>query len=184
MPRSMPRRLPILACALALAALTGLTACNDEKQGVDEPAREGLAIEMNGVNYNVFITRELNPKITPDNAYVSTQAPPGQALYGVFIQVCNPSKEDRRLTASNFVVRDNQDNSFYPKALPSDNQFAYAPKTLDPEECIPEAGSVAQLGPTAATMLLFQLPLENTENRPLELEISQGGEKRTFTLDI
>jgi hypothetical protein len=179
----MPRRLPILACALALAALPGLTACNDKEQGVDEPAREGLAIELKGVDYNVFITRQLNPKITPDNAYVSNEAPPGQALYGVFVQTCNVSK-DSRLTASNFVVRDNQDNTFYPKALPADNQFAYAAKTLDPEECIPEAGSVAQLGPTAASMLLFQLPLENTENRPLELEISQGGEKRTFTLDI
>jgi hypothetical protein len=183
MPRSMPRRLPILACALALGALPGLAACNDEKQGIDEPAREGLAIGMNGVNYNVFITRELNTKITPDDAYVSREAPPGQALYGVFIQVCNVSK-DRRPTASNFVVRDNQDNTFYPEALPSDNQFAYNAKTLDPEECIPEVGSVAQLGPTAASMLLFQLPLENTENRPLELEISQGSEKRTFTLDI
>jgi hypothetical protein len=183
MPRSMPRRLPILACALALAALPGLTACNDEEQGVDEPAREGLAIEMNDIAYNVFITRQLNPKITPDNAYVSNEAPPGQALYGVFVQVCNHS-DSAHPTASNFVIRDNQDNTFYPKALPADNQFAYEPRTLDPKECNPEAGSVAQLGPTAATMLLFQLPLENTENRPLELEISQNGEKRTFTLDI
>jgi hypothetical protein len=33
-------------------------------------------------------------------------------------------------------------------------------------------------------MLLFQFPLENTENRPLELEIEQDGEKRTFELEI
>ena len=46
-----------------------------------------------------------------------------------------------------------------------------------PNECIPEAGSVAQLGPTAGSMLLFRLPLENTENRPLELEI-EGPERR------
>lgn len=179
----MPRRLPIFACALALAALPGLTACNDTKQGIDEPAREGLAIELGGVDYNVFITRELNPKITPDKAYVTGEAPPGQALYGVFLQVCNVSK-DARATASDFTVRDNQDNTFHPESLPPDNQFAYAPKTLDPKECIPEVGSVAQLGPTAGSMLLFQLPLDNTENRPLELEINQGGEKRTFTLDI
>jgi hypothetical protein len=183
MPRSMPRRLPILACALALAVLPGLTACNDTKQGIDEPAREGLAIEMEGVNYNVFITRELNTKITPDKAYVTKEAPPGQSLYGVFIQVCNVS-DDARPTASNFVIRDNQDHTFYPKSLPTSNAFAYNPKTLAPKECIPEVGSVAQLGPTAASMLLFQLPLENTENRPLELEITQGSEKRTFTLDI
>ena len=183
MPRAMPRRLPILACALALAALPGLTACNDTKQGIDEPAREGLAIEMGGVTYNVFITRELNPKITPDKAYVTDEAPPGESLYGVFLQACNVSKHPEG-TAAEFTIRDNQNNKFHPEPLPTDNQFAYQPQTLDPKECIPEVGSVAQLGPTAGSMLLFKLPLDNTENRPLELEIEHNGEKRTFTLDI
>jgi hypothetical protein len=185
MPRSMPRRrLPIAACIVALAAPLALGACgNSDEQGIDEPAREGLAIEMGGVDYTVFITRELNPKITPDSAYVTDEAPPGQALYGIFLKTCNISK-DPRTPASDFSVKDNQGNTFQPESLPSDNQFAYIPRTLDPEECIPEAGSVAQLGPTAASMLLFKFPLENTENRPLELTIQQGGEKRRFTLDI
>ena len=169
MPRSMLRRLPIVACALALAAPLGLVACGSDEQGIDEPANEGLAIELGGVDYTVFITRELNPKITPDNAYVTDEAPPGEALYGVFLRACNVS-DDQRAVASEFIVKD--------------NQFAYIPRTLDPEECIPEAGSVAQLGPTAGSMLLFKFPLENTENRPLELEIEKDGEKRTFELDI
>jgi hypothetical protein len=63
--------------------------------------------------------------------------------------------------------------------------IAYEPGELDPEECIPEAGSLAQLGPEAASMLLFRLPLEITENRPLELEIEgEGDEHLTFELDI
>ena len=53
----MPRRLTILACALAVAAPLGLVACGDEHPGIDEPAREGLAIELGGVDYTVFITR-------------------------------------------------------------------------------------------------------------------------------
>jgi hypothetical protein len=184
MPRSMLRRLPIVACLVALAAPAALGACGgSDEQGIDEPASEGLAIELGGVDYTVFITRELNPKITPDSAYVTDEAPPGEALYGVFLRACNVSK-DRRATASDFTVHDNQNNSFQPESLPEDNQFAYNARTLDPEECIPEAGSVAQLGPTAGSMLLFKLPLENTENRPLELEIEQNGEKRTFELDI
>ena len=179
----MPRRLTILACALAVAAPLGLVACGDEHPGIDEPAREGLAIELGGVDYTVFITRELNPKITPDDAYVSEEAPPGEALYGIFLRACNVS-DDQRDVASEFTVTDNQENTFEPEPLPADNQFAYTPRTLDPKECIPEAGSVAQLGPTAGSMLLFKFPLENTENRPLELEIEQNGEKRTFELDI
>ena len=183
MPRSMLRRLPIAACVVALAAPLGFVACGSEELGIDEPASEGLAIELGGVDYTVFITRELNPDITPDNAYVTTEAPPGEALYGVFMKTCNVSK-DPRSTATTFTVRDNQNNTFEPEPLPEDNHFAYTARTLDPQECIPEAGSVAQLGPTAASMLLFKLPLQNTENRPLELEIEHNGEKRTFTLDI
>ncbi len=183
MPRSMLRRLPIAACVLALAAPLALAACGDEEPGIDEPAREGLAIEMEGVSYNVFITRELNPAITPDKAYVTDEAPPGEALYGIFVKVCNVTDEQQE-TASEFTVTDNQENSFEPEPLPEDNHFAYLPATLDPKECIPEAGSVAQLGPTAGSMLLFKFPLQNTENRPLELEIEHNGEKRTFELDI
>ena len=69
MPARMPRRLLMLLCLTALAA--GPAACgnSDVKQGVDEPAREGLALELDGVDYNVFITRQLNTKITPDKAY-------------------------------------------------------------------------------------------------------------------
>ena len=58
-------------------------------------------------------------------------------------------------------------------------------RELMPDECIPKAGSVAQLGPSAGSMLLFRLPLENTENRPLELELQgQGEDHLTFKLDI
>ena len=177
----MLRRLALTGCLLAVAG--GLVACGEDEPGVDEPAREGLAIELDGVDYNVFITRQLNAEITPDDAYISEEAPPGQTLYGVFIEVCNNSDEEHT-PSDQFVILDNQNNRFEPKELPADNQFAYHPRELAPKECIPEAGSVAQLGPTAGSMLLFQFPLENTENRPLELEIEQDGEKRTFELDI
>ena len=182
---SLARTTAAVACALALAG--GLVACGNEKeQGVEEPAREGLALELDGVDYNVFITRELNPDIPPDNAYFKGPAPgKGQTLYGVFIQACNSSSDGpARQTANEFEIVDNQGNKFEPTELPEDNDFAYHPGMLSPKECIPEAGSVAQLGPTAGSMLLFKFPLENTENRPLELTIEQAGEKRTFTLDI
>jgi hypothetical protein len=174
----------VLASLLVLAACGGLAACGDEEPGVDEPAREGLALELEGVDYNVFITRQLNPRVPPDGAYVSEEAPAGETLYGVFIQACNHSDEPHE-TVSEFVVKDNQENEFEPEELPEDNAFAYSARTLNPDECIPEAGSVAQLGPSAGSMLLFQLPLEVTENRPLELEMEgESGETLTFDLDI
>jgi len=176
------RRLALAACVLGLSV--GVAACGDDEPGVDEPAREGLALDLDGVDYNVFITRQLNPEIPPDDTYYTGPEPaPDETLFGVFIQACNNSDEARQTTDS-FTIVDNQGNEFEPEQLEAGEVIAYEPGELDPKECIPEAGSVAQLGPTAGSMLLFQFPLENTENRPLELEIEQDGEKRTFELDI
>jgi hypothetical protein len=176
------RRLALAACVLGLSV--GVAACGDEP-GVDEPAREGLALDLDGVDYNVFITRQLNPEIPPDdNYYTGPEPAPDETLYGVFIQACNNSEEPRE-TADSFTVVDNQGNEFEPEQLDAGEVIAYEPGELDPEECIPEAGSLAQLGPEAASMLLFRLPLEITENRPLELEIEgEGDEHLTFELDI
>ena len=186
MPARMPRRLLMLLCLLALAA--GAASCGeaDEEQGVDEAAREGLALELDGVEYNVFITRQLNTRIPPDDAYVDegTEPDPGETFYGVFLQACNRS-DDAHQTVDDFKIVDNQGNEFEPEELPEDNKFAYHPRELLPDECIPETGGVAQLGPSAGAMLLFRLPLANTEYRPLELEVQGAGDDRlTFLLDI
>lgn len=176
----------IAAAGAAAAALVPvLAACGVEDQGVEEPAREGLAIDIGGINYNVFITRQLNLAIPPDKAYYKgPPARPGNALYGVFLQACNISEDEDRVTTDDFKVEDNQGNEFEPIELPDDNAFAYRSVKLQGEECIPEEGSVAQLGPTAGSMLLFDFPLENTENRPLELVVTGGGETKRFELDL
>jgi hypothetical protein len=185
------RKTTVAACAVGLAAAAPFAGCGkaDEKQGVDEPAREGLSLPLGGVEYNVFITRELNLKIPPDDAYYKGPEPPeGQTLYGVFLQTCNKGSRPRQ-TADRFVVVDNQGNRFKPTALPADNAFGYHPRVLPANECIPQAGSVAQQGPTAGSMLLFKLPLANTENRPLELEIESpfdvaGGKREKLTVEL
>ena len=185
----LPRLVAIAACA---ACLIALGSCSNKKPedelGKDEAVREGLALDLDGVAYNVFITRELNFKITPDQAYYRGPGPKkGETFYGVFLEVCNSSEPEKpRQTARHFTIRDNQGTEFEPIPLPKDNQFAYNPEVLAPEECIPHAGSVADQGPTGGSLLLFKLPLAATENRPLELEI-QGAlptEKRQVELDI
>jgi hypothetical protein len=166
------RRSTLAVCALALAASVGLSACESGAEKVRNGAeREGLAFPVGGIQYNVFITRELNLRVTPDKAYYKGPEPGrGQLLYGIFLQACNKSERTEQ-TASQFTVTDNQGNKFEPIELPKDDAFAYRQVTLKPDQCIPEAGSVAQLGPTAGSMLLFKFPLPITENRPLELEI-------------
>lgn len=175
-------RRPVIAVACG-AALAG---CGEEP-GVEEPAREGLAIEIGGIDYDVGTTRQLNLAITPDKAfYDGPPAKPGHALYGVFVEACNVSEEPLT-TTSDFVVEDNQGNEFEPIELPEDNPFAYQATELAPETCMPEDGSVAQQGPISASMVLFDFPIESTENRPLELTITPpagGGESKTIELDL
>jgi hypothetical protein len=164
-----------LAGAVAALVAIGAAGCGGTKtgeQGLDEPAREGLAINVGGVAYDVFITRELNLKIPPDKAFYPGPLPkPGFSYYGVFLQACNNGKRPRQ-TVREFTVKDNQDDEFKPIPLPASNAFAYTSRKLDPSECVPEAGSVAQQGPTGGSMLLFEFPLTATENRPLELELT------------
>ena len=186
------RRHTLTACALSLALAFGAVACGapEEEIGVEEPAREGLAVDIGGLHYNVFITRQLNLAITPDKAYYEgLPAAPGDALYGIFIQVCNLGDEPIE-SADEFLVTDNQGNEFEPIELSEENAFAYLPRELARDECIPQDGSVAQLGPTGGSMLLYDFPLENTENRPLELEITSRAtaehepETKRFELDL
>lgn len=186
-----PERLKstLAGCAIALV-LGGVPAgCGDHEPGVEEPAREGLAIDVAGIEYNVFLTRQLNLAITPDQAYYDgPPVEPGNDLFGVFIEACNPEDSGRTLSpTTDFVAEDNQGNEFTPVELPEDNEFAYRARELAPGDCLPEEGSVAQQGPTAGVMLLFELPLETTENRPLELTITGpagSGDSKKVELDL
>lgn len=243
MARRPAHRAALLASA-ALIALSGCGGADDEgtggerAQGGTEAHREGLALELGGLKYNVFITRQLNLALPEDRAYYDGEPEqPGQALYGVFLQVCNEGDEPRE-AASEFKIVDSQGEEFEPIPLPATNAFAYPlpheegeepageapgpaeesegdsaqeadgdeaaraqertedegprvqgpppanPLEIEPAACIPLTGSVAQLGPTAGSMLLFDLPRDNTENRPLELEIEHGSESLAFELDF
>lgn len=159
-----------LACALALVPAVAATGCGPE----EEAHREGLAIELEGITYNVFITRQLNLMDVEDRGYAKLPpAPPETTYYGVFLEACNVSDEALE-TAADFRVVDTQENVFEPVDLEPDNAFAYRPQLLQPEECLPETGSLASQGPTGGALLVFEIPLESAENRPLELEIFDG----------
>jgi len=173
-------------CVAAVVCVAVLAGCGEDP-GVDEPAREGLTIDIGGIDYDVGITRQLNLAIPPDEAYYDgPPAKPGHGLYGVFIEACNPGEEPLTST-DDFVVEDSQGNEYEPIELPEDNPFAYQATQLAKDDCVPEQGSVAQQGPISASMVLFDFPLEATENRPLELIITPpagGGEPKTIELDL
>jgi hypothetical protein len=190
---------------LALAALTlALSGCSLSKEAgtveaETEPVikggglgaasegafREGLAIELGGLDYKVFITRQLNPRDAEDIEFQIPSAKPGTLSYGVFLQVCNPAEEgEPKMSADEFEVKDAEDGKYKPVPLGRGNIFAYRPVRLPPGRCTPDERSASSYAPTGGKMLLFELPVDTAERRPVELEIAGPGGPLAFELDL
>jgi hypothetical protein len=176
----------ILACAAIALAGAG---CGKHKEG--EPIREGIGVEVAGVKYNVYITRQINTHLASDRGFYRGPEPkPGFTHYGVFIKVCNEEEGFKRpIEADEFKVKDSQGGEYEPLELEPDNVFAYRARRLSRRACVPEAGSPAATGPTGGALLVFEFPVQTLENRPLELEIeatNENGEleKEAVELDL
>jgi hypothetical protein len=175
MPRRMnlaaPRKAALACLLIGLVALTG---CKNTRE--NDAGREGLPEDIGHIDYNVFITRELNLRDTEDSGYYQgPEAPPGFALYGVFLQACNEANSGKGphwMSASNFQVEDTQGNKFRPLPMPASNIWAYKAKPIKQQNCIPQKGSLTASGPTNGSLLIFKIPLSSLENRPLDLRIT------------
>jgi hypothetical protein len=188
--RMSPRqKLALLVCMLT--GLLGLVGCENTRE--NNAGREGLPESVGHLEYNVYITRELNLQDVEDKGYYDgPEAPPGFALYGVWLTVCNPSSEvatPHWTASSRFTIESTQGEKFHPLALPPDNVFAYRAHPLKHGACIPEPGSLAAAGPTNGALLIFKLPLDALENRPLDLIIEsppleEGRDEGRIELDI
>src|SRR4051794_5468387 len=167
---SLPRRAAVvLIAAVALAA--GLAGCGGKFDRNE--VREGLTIQLGKVDYTVYMTRELNLAVPPDDA-VAAGAPPlakDSAFYGVFLEACNNTAETLPATEG-FKITDSVGNEYEPIPLPKTNVFAYRAKALRAGRCVPEVGSPADSGQVSGAMLLFLLPIVSIENRPVLLEIA------------
>jgi hypothetical protein len=159
---------------MCVSAVLLLSGCGSNPRE-NNAGREGLPEKIGKLEYNVYITRELNLRDVEDSGYYTgAEAPPGFALYGVFLTACNPatSSSTPSIPASgDFTIVDTQGNRFKPVPLPVTNIFAYHARSLKHRACIPKAGSLASSGPTNGSLLIFKLPLATLENRPLDLEI-------------
>jgi predicted small secreted protein len=169
--RSKSAALVGAVAALAAAVLAGCGSNTRENHA----GREGLPEKVGQIEYNVYITRELNLRDVEDSGYYKgAEAPPGFALYGVFLTACNPGDSGSNPgipAASEFAIVDTLGNRFKPLPLPLTNDFAYHARPLKHKTCIPKAGSLASSLPTNGSLLIFKLPLTTLENRPLDLEI-------------
>lgn len=187
-----------LVASLATGLVVALAGCGeggDDRAFVPgETTREGIAVPLDGVDYEVFITRELNAFDPEDRQYLQarTPAPPGTGYYGVFLRACALEDVEQAVDTSRRIkVVDIRGKEYRPLPLSPENVFAYRSEPLRPGECQPNQASATSFGPTGGVMLLFLIPFVNTENRPFELLIEgepsapgQAPRVAAFELDL
>lgn len=174
---------PILACLLLAALAVTVSACgwsNDSSH-----ANEGESLRLGELKYIVTFSRYLNPNDTEDAAYLegAPEAKEGESYFGIFFEIQNESDETQKLP-STLTIEDADGNEY--GQIGTESIFAL-PKSgeVEAEEQIPVLDSPAQQGPIEGSVVVFLLPEEASENRPLTLLIATPeGERGEVTLDL
>jgi len=171
----------LAAISVAAVAALGVGGCGEEES---LEVAEGEPVELGDLSYNVAITRFLNPADSEDAAYLEGEPdpPPGEQYFGVFMRVANEGDEAARVSSA-FKILDTREGSY--SSISADNGYALAPGSeVLPDQELPAPDTPAANGPIDGAMVLFLLPDEVTENRPLEFEIPSAAGTGVIELDI
>jgi hypothetical protein len=186
----MPRPLRIVLATALVALAAG---CGGGTGVVTTAETEGLYLDINGLKYQIEMSRYINPADVEDQEYL-VGLPPGteepaedETWFGVWVRVENTSEDETRPAANRWEIHDTQDNVYRPIPVdPEINPFIYEAVDVPPKTVLPLATSAAGQGPTQGLLLLFKLKVDSLQNRPLELRFSNGGggQEGTYDLDV
>ena len=191
----MPRAARLLLLALTAIAALVLAGCgNKEQEGETIVAEtEGIYVSVDGLTYQVQLSRILNPADLEDASFLRGTAEgvaPGkdEVWFGIFMRVQNESKSETFETADTFEMEDTSGLTFEPLNLDErSNVFAYKPGPLRPGGVVPALTSPSWDNSIQGALLLYKVKVESLYNRPVELHISNsasGGRTATVDLDI
>jgi len=177
------RIVPTLLAALVLGVFAvSFSACGYENESKD--VVEGEVVKLGELKYQAIFSRFLNVNDNEDSAYLVGQPPAqkGSSYFGVFLEVQNKSEETQTL-ADSFRIED-ADHQTY-DAIPSESLYAFpAGGKVESQEPIPTPDSTPQQGSIEGSLVLFELPSEASENRPLTLFIAGPDGPAEITLDL
>lgn len=169
------RRRPLVVTICALAALAG--GCGNKEAETVVADTEGIWLDVGELDYHIQGSRQLNPYQVPDDRFL-TGLPEGygapdaeQTWFAVFLRIENKT-DAAAPSAEEFEIEDTLGTRYEPVPIDtSANPYAYQPGELGVKEVVPHPDSSQEDDSTAGSMLLFKLPLDGYQNRPLEFII-------------
>ena len=174
---------PLLLIAIFALSLVG---CNKDIETIE--AKEGGRIKLDNLFYQVQLSRMLNPKDTEDRYYLLDQPTPakGEAYFGVFMRVDNEDNPTRLMPIGikNMKIKNASDDVFTPIPVKGAG-WAYEPVPLGKGAFLPVQDTPAGIGPIRGGLILFKIPYDGLDSRPLKLYIkSPSGKIGQITLDV
>lgn len=183
------RRLLSAAALLPAIALPGCAGGHREAV-VHHAKTEGIYVDVAELDYQVQISRQLNPAVAPDKGYFAgmpdyvTPLTEDEVWFGVSVRVQNQTDEPH-VSADDFEIEETTGDTFTPIEMDEDdNPLAYTSKEIPPHTVYPDPDELAGDSPTQGGMMLFKIPYAQLGNRPLVLKISHEGEEAVVDLDV
>ncbi|MEI2703380.1 MAG: hypothetical protein V9E83_13400 [Baekduia sp.] len=181
----------LVPAVLSVAVLGGgLSACG-EHPPKNVGHNEGAYVETGGLEYQVQISRQLNPSDFEDRDYLvglpaGTRLAKGEQYFAIFLRVFNREDEPAR-AARGFYMTDTTGARYKPIVLDTRiNRVAFRPGMLNPSDQLPLPGSLGRENTTQGALILFKVPVAAYDSRPLTFHIEppSGGEGAEVTLDV
>lgn len=182
---------PFLLTVLAFATL-GLTGCGDRPETISAGESEASYVTLGKMQYQVQISRQLNPRDGRDRSYLIGIPAEERGLdakeiwFGVWVRAFNRSEEAAR-SADRFSIVDTRGREYEPIGLKAVNPYAYRSEQVEAGGEYPATGSAASETSSTGALVLFKLPVEALGFRPLEFEFSSaetGQDKSSIQLDV
>jgi hypothetical protein len=179
----------LLVALVALLGASALAACGNKEEIRTTAATEGPYVDAGPLQYQVQISRQLNPADEEDKGYfVGVKDPEGgvtaeETWFAVFVKVWNRT-EDSHIAAKDFEIEDTVGKRYEPVEVGEDNVFAYRATQIPSGGQLPGIDDVANEGVIGGSMLLFKLTLDSIANRPLVLHIKSAGKPPEAEVDL
>jgi hypothetical protein len=149
-------------------------------------------VEVANLNYQVQISRELNPWSQEDSGYLQgfsksqLTLPRTDEWFGVSLQVYNWTNRQHTPT-TRFYITDTLGDRYTPIANPTPNPFSYIAAPVAAGDQLPSLVSDAYASWTQGEFLIFKIPYSTLVNRPFILHIvdaADSSEQSQIELDV